>query len=234
MRHAVLLVGAVLIVSSARGATVVPEFLSTQVNPFGAPEIGTGIGIYAETSGTEPVTAQRWRVEGAIVNLDGPGTLAEILHDAPRVQHRGEALMADHESDEDALFSVNDSYWGSFFGDYPLGLGFDGSGGANPTGTDVANPTMTLQGGTTFGSLPASSELLLYLVITEPVVIVEGELAVGIEPPILSLPGEHVLDLQGNLYPASGFVLSSSAPEPSALCLIGIGWAVVFLRRWRR
>ena len=162
-------------------ATPATAGLSFQVNPFGVPAVGTGIGIYAETSGTEAVFAQQWIASGNIVNNDAPvagaGGLLSPQNPPPMVQRQNDALIANvTDPGISTQWEADDSYWGDFFTTHVLGAGYNGTGGANPGG--AAATTMELVGGTTFGVNPAPSELVLYAVI-DSTIIVTGELAIG-------------------------------------------------------
>ena len=163
------ILGSLLIFAVAASATA---GLSFQVNPFGVPAVGTGIGIYAETSGTEAVTAQQWDVTGNLINVDAPNS-AVFLNDPPRVQRRQEALLVDalNLDPSGVPFLVNDSYWGDFFTQVTFGTGI--------TGGHAIGNSMALDGGTTFGINPAPSELVLYTVFEGPSVNLSGELAFG-------------------------------------------------------
>ena len=186
---------------------ITPPFLSTVVNPFGVPAVGTGIAVFAETSGLEAVTAQNWLVTGNIVNNDAPGS-AGFLTDPPRLQRQNETGFADFFDPFNTPWGTNDSYWGSFFTTALLGAGFNGSGTANPVGAAIS--TMELVGGTNFGSNPAASELLLYVVITAPVTI-QGELAIGAGT--LEVLPPSILELDGDIVPI---------PEPTSFSLAGL------------
>lgn len=184
--------------------------ITTAVNPFGVPSIGTGVAIYASTSGTEFVTAQNWSIQGNIVNHDAPGT-AGFLADPPKVQRSSETALANvfDSGSPGNPFETNDSYWGSHFTANLLGAGFNGSGGSNPDGSSVT--TMELQGGTTFGTEPQAVELLVYLVITNPVTF-SGELAIGTST-LESFGG--ILQLDGEIVPA-GTPTATSSATPTA------------------
>ena len=137
---------------------ITPPFLSTQVNPFGVPAVGTGIAIYVDTDGTQVVTAQQWKVEGHIVNHDAPGAAGVLgpTNPPPILQRQQETVFANLLDPLGAPWDANDSYWGNYFTAVLLGGGYNGSGIANPNGS--AFTTMELVGGTTFGSTPAPSE----------------------------------------------------------------------------
>lgn len=217
MRNVFAVMLVLLVVAPATAA------ISTQINPFGAPAVGTGIAIFAETSGSDNVTAQAWLLSGAIVNHDAPLT-AGFLGDPNKVQRQQETAFANvfDAANPGAPYDVNDSYWGNFFTTALLGGGYNGSGVANPTGTNPPGSSMELIGGTNFGAFPAASELLLYVVITDPVSI-SGELAIGASTiETFGGPG-FVLDLDGEI---------KLIPEPTSfalagLCLLGL----VFRRR---
>lgn len=204
--------------------------LSTAINPFGVPDVGTGIAIYAETSGTEAVTAQAWKITGHIVNHDAPLTGAGGFltpGEGNRVQRQSETALASFfdAADSGAPYDVNDSYWGNHFTNALLGTGYNGSGEANPDGS--AETTMELQGGTSFGVNPAPSELLLYIVITEPVFL-EGELAIGAGT-IESFSGCLDTQMVHPLPHDPDFCI----PEPASLSLALLTIAALLVRRTR-
>lgn len=196
--------------------------ISTQLNPFGVPDVGTGIAVYADTSGNEAVTAQAWKFEGHIVNHDAPNTgMAGLLSSGlgNRVMRQSQTGLANvlDSTNPGAPYNVNDSYWGNFFTSALLSFGFNNSGEANPDGSNVI--TMELVGGTSFGATPDPSELLIYLVITEPVLF-EGELAIG---------RETIESFVGCIHPDGGICI----PEPASLSLALLTLAALLVRRTR-
>ena len=207
-----------LVVAVAAPATAA---ISTQVNPFGVPAVGTGIAIFADTSGLEAVTAQNWLVSGNIVNTDtvlAAGVMGPT-NPPPRLQRQQETIFADLLDAFNAPWATNDSYWGNFFTAALLGAGYNNSGPANPGGAGITQ--MELVGGTTFGSNPAASELLVYLVITAPVQF-SGELAIGAGT---LEPHAGTLNLDGSITPI---------PEPTSFALAGLCLMGLVFRRRRR
>ena len=201
-------------------------FLSTEVNPFGVPAVGTGIAIYVDTDGTQAVTAQQWKVQGHIVNNDAPGSIGvlSLQNPPPIVQSQRDTTFANLlDSGISTQWQADDSYWGDYFTAALLGAGYNNSGTANPNG--AALTTMELQGGTSFGSNPATHELLLYVVTTSPFVL-SGELAIGSSQ--LEVLDPICVD------PLNPFSLADPdhcIPEPAALTLAGLCLGLLITRR---
>ena len=224
-------VALIVATTTAASADILP-LLSTTVNEFGVPAVGTGIAVYVDTDGTQPVTAQNWLATGNIVNIDTVAAAGVMgaTNPPPRLQRLSETTFANLlDGGISGQWEADDSYWGNHFTAALLGAGYNNSGAANPTGAGISN--MELQGGTTFGLNPSTHELLLYLVITNPVPI-DGELAIGSD----TLEGFPPTPGGGpwGIFP-DGSIQEIVIPEPStlalgSLCLVGL----MFRRRRRR
>lgn len=223
-----LVFSAILVASTACVANAdILSFLSTQVNPFGVPANGTGVAVYVDTDGSQPVTAQQWTINGNLINIDAPATGAGNFltpGQGNRVQKASETALANvFDGGISMQFEADDSYWGNFFTSATLGGGLQGGDASDGSGPS----SMGLEGGTTFGSNPGTSELLLYVVITAPVEV-DGELAIG---------SSTIEGFDGQMAPWGIFPDGSIMPlipEPTSLALAGMCLMGLVFRRGRR
>lgn len=226
MRSAVAFVLVVGICGAGHAGTVPPGVsISTVVNPFGVPALGTGIGIYVVSDGNTEIAAENWKVEGRIVNHDAGPATSVFLIDPPKVQSQRGVGLADlfepAENNPAVPFEVNDSYWGAYFVQSISPSTFNGSGSSNPAG--LPGGLMELLDGKDLDTAADASELLLYVVITD-VVTIEGTLVFE-GGATESIPASHGLDTEGNIF---------MIPEPTAGALVGMCLVGLFGLRGRR